>query len=392
MQRELSFGGIFLLFLLLCAIISSIHPDTAITEDKISFTEDTFPYTEDTISCTEDITPPEDTNTWAEDTFICTSVTDGDTFRLETGETVRLIGIDAPELSQPGGKESRQYLARLVLNKGITLEKGFEDRDKYNRLLRFVYIDDVCINEEMIRQGYAEARYLTSNDPIREYYIQLEIKAEIAKTGLWSKNIFQPRSNLKWEENIPIIDWSIAHKYLNQYVIVEGTIVNTYNSGNVCFLNFHTDYQHFTAVIFACDFPGFTMPPEVFYLGKKVQIIGIIKEYNGSPEIIVKTPDQIKIIVREADTLDCSKLKKLLRNSISFTFFIFFWKNSFSSSKIFSENIGIKIQSSCFDLYAIIILQSAPTPYEQKLIWQQATIIVIRNEEEKLKGGVKYEY
>ncbi|MBU7045436.1 MAG: thermonuclease family protein, partial [Theionarchaea archaeon] len=143
MQRKLSLGGIFLLFLLLCAIMSCIHPDTTSTEDTIA--------AEDTISFTEDITSStEETNTWAEDSFICTVVIDGDTFRLETGETVRLIGIDAPELSQPGGKESREYLTHLILNKGVTLEKGYEDRDKYNRLLRFVYLGNKCINEEML--------------------------------------------------------------------------------------------------------------------------------------------------------------------------------------------------------------------------------------------------
>ena len=295
MQRKLSLGGLFLLFLLLCAILSCIHPDTTSTEDTFPSTEKTIS-TEDMISGTENITSTEDTTTWAEDTFICTSVIDGDTFRLETGETVRLIGIDAPELSQPGGEKSREYLTHLILNKGVTLEKGHEDRDKYNRLLRFVYIDDLCINEEMIRQGYAEARYLTSNDPLREYYIQLETEAEIAKAGLWNKNIFQPRLNLRWGQDIPVIDWSDAEDYYNQYVIVEGTIVNTFNSGNVCFLNFDSNYQYFTAVIFALDFLGFPFSPEVFYLGKKVYIIGIIKEYNGSPEIIVKTPDQIRIL------------------------------------------------------------------------------------------------
>ncbi len=285
MQREISnLGGIFFLFLLICAIISCIQPDTVtITEDKISFTEDLIPFTENI-------------QTLAEDTLISTSIIDGDTFRLSNGETVRLIGIDAPELSQPGGEESRQYLTQLILNKGITLEKGYEDRDKYNRLLRFVYIGSLCINEEMIRQGYAEARYLPSNDPLREYYIQLEIEAEIAKAGLWSANIFQPRSQLNWDSDIPIIDWRNADQYYGQYVIVEGAIVNTYNSGNVCFLNFDTDYSYFTAVIFACDFPEFSMSPDIYYLGKKVQIIGIIKEYKGSPEIIVKTPDQIRIL------------------------------------------------------------------------------------------------
>jgi micrococcal nuclease len=146
----------------------------------------------------------------------------------------------------------------------------------------------------MIRQGYAEARYLT--DSIREYYIQLEIKAETVKAGLWSENIFQPRLSLRWGDDIPVVDWCEAENYYNQYVIVEGTIVNTYNSGTVCFLNFDTNYQYFTAVIFASDFLGFPFIPEDFYLGKKVYIIGIIKEYKGSPEIIVKTPQQIRIV------------------------------------------------------------------------------------------------
>jgi micrococcal nuclease len=223
-------------------------------------------------------------------------IIDGDTFRLANGDTVRLIGIDAPELSQPGGELSREYLAHLILGKPITLEKGYEDRDKYHRLLRFVYVGNLCINEEMIRQGYAEARYLPES-PIRDYYLQLEIQAEATKAGLWSDNVFQSRSCIDWDANIPVISWSDADDdYYNQYVIIEGIIINTFNSGRVCFLNFHPDYQYCTAVIFACDIPGFPDTPDIYYLGRKVQIIGIIKQYKGSPEIIVKTPDQIKIL------------------------------------------------------------------------------------------------
>ena len=158
-----------------------------------------------------------------------------------------------------------------------------------------MYIGNICVNEEMIRNGYAEARYLSPDDPIRGYYIQLEIEAEIARAGLWSDNIFQPRSQLNWDD-VPVINWSDAHKYYNQYVIVEGTIVNTYDSGIVCFLNFHTNYDYFSAVIFASDFSEFPVPPEFFYSGKRVYIIGIIKEYKGSSEIIVKTPEQIRAL------------------------------------------------------------------------------------------------
>ena len=236
------------------------------------------------LGCTQQVT-----------TISSVEIIDGDTFRLETGEKVRLIGIDAPELSQPGGELSREYLTHLLLGKPITLEKGYEDRDNYNRLLRFVYINDLCINEEMIRQGYAEARYLPES-PICEYYLQLEIQAETTRAGLWSDNVFQPRSCIDWDANLPVVSWSEAENYYNQYVIVEGIIINTFNSGRVCFLNFHTNYQYFTAVISACDLSGFPYPPDTYYMDKKVHIIGIIKEYKGSPEIIVKTPDQIRVL------------------------------------------------------------------------------------------------
>jgi endonuclease YncB( thermonuclease family) len=51
----------------------------------------------------------------------CVAVYDGDTITLSTNEEVRLIGIDAPELSEPGGDIARNYLACLVLNKSVSL-------------------------------------------------------------------------------------------------------------------------------------------------------------------------------------------------------------------------------------------------------------------------------
>jgi micrococcal nuclease len=225
----------------------------------------------------------------------CVAVYDGDTITLATGVKVRLIGIDAPELSEPGGDIARNFLACLVLNKEVTLVKGDENTDSYGRLLRYVYVNGICINEEMIRNGYAEARYIPEEN--REHYIALEIKAETNRLALWKCTVFQPRSVVNWDSDIPVIDWRDAGKYVTQYVIVKGTIVDTYNSGDVCFLHFHTEWQsHFSVVIFACDMPGFPVTPNVYYRGRTVYIIGVIKEYKGSPEIIVKTPDQIRIL------------------------------------------------------------------------------------------------
>jgi hypothetical protein len=100
-----------------------------------------------------------------------------------------------------------------------------------------------------------------------------------------------------WEGDTPIIEWRYADQYYGQYVIVEGTIVDTYNSGNACFLNFHPDWErYFTAVIFASDFPKFPDNPEVYYKGKKVRVRGMVQEYEGKPEIILEDPSQIEII------------------------------------------------------------------------------------------------
>jgi len=102
---------------------------------------------------------------------------------------------------------------------------------------------------------------------------------------------------LGWEGNVPVIDWRYADQYYGQYVIIEGTIVDTYNSGKACFLNFHKEWEkYFTAVIFAEDFNKFPANPEIYYLGKKVRVRGVVQEYQGKPEIIVEDPSQIEII------------------------------------------------------------------------------------------------
>jgi micrococcal nuclease len=227
----------------------------------------------------------------------CVAVFDGDTFELESGEIVRLIGIDSPERSEPGGQSARDYLSSLILRRRVVLVRGDQERDDYDRLLRYGYVNGLCVNEEMIGKGYAEVRYIAEDDPHREYYLQLEEEAEKNEAGLWSYGIFQPRSLVDWNSDIPVIDWREAEDYYGQYVIVEGTIVDTYNSGQACFLNFHQDWrQYLTIVIFACDFPSFPAHPKSYYLGKKVQVIGIVKRYENSLEIVVKTFDQIKIL------------------------------------------------------------------------------------------------
>jgi len=99
------------------------------------------------------------------------------------------------------------------------------------------------------------------------------------------------------ETDTEVISWRRAAKYVGEYVTVEGRIVGTHNSGKACFLNFHPDWrQSFTAVIFASRFDQFPPKPEDFYRGKNVRVTGAIREYDGRPEMILDSPDQIKVL------------------------------------------------------------------------------------------------
>lgn len=94
-----------------------------------------------------------------------------------------------------------------------------------------------------------------------------------------------------------VVSWQDAAAFVGQTVIVEGQVVDTYNSGKVVFLNFDEDYRNtFTVVIFPDAWPLFPQPPEDMYRGRWVRVTGWVKMYEGAPEIIVETPDAIEIL------------------------------------------------------------------------------------------------
>ena len=92
-------------------------------------------------------------------TYRVVRVVDGDTVDLGNGETVRLAGIDAPEIGECGYKRARNTLARLVLDKRVTLGASDEDRDQYGRLLRYVDVTGTDSGLHLIKDGLAVARY-----------------------------------------------------------------------------------------------------------------------------------------------------------------------------------------------------------------------------------------
>jgi micrococcal nuclease len=89
-----------------------------------------------------------------------TEVIDGDTVKVSGGTRVRLIGIDTPERGQCGYREAGDALEALIAGRPVLLVPGArDDHDRYGRLLRYLDVDGLDLNLEMIRSGHAIARY-----------------------------------------------------------------------------------------------------------------------------------------------------------------------------------------------------------------------------------------
>ena len=120
-----------------------------------------------------------------------TQVVDGDTIKLSTGETVRYIGIDTPETVHPikpvecFGKEASNKNKELVLGKEVRLEKDISETDKYGRLLRYVWVGDLLVNEYLVREGYANASSYPPDIKYQDRFTQAEREAREAGVGLW---------------------------------------------------------------------------------------------------------------------------------------------------------------------------------------------------------------
>jgi micrococcal nuclease len=126
------------------------------------------------------------------DSAIVARVVDGDTIKLDNGESVRYLGIDTPETVHPDkpvecyGPEATEANKQLVEGKKVRLEKDVTDRDAYGRLLRYVYVDGVFVEAELVRGGYG---YVYSRQPDVKYLKQLaalEREAKEKRRGLWS--------------------------------------------------------------------------------------------------------------------------------------------------------------------------------------------------------------
>jgi micrococcal nuclease len=121
------------------------------------------------------------------------SITDGDTIHVSiNGQQYKLryVGMDTPEVfgtKEFYGPEASEKNKELVTGKTVLLFRDHSNTDRYDRLLRYVVVDGVFVNLELVREGFAYAKDYPPDTTCSKAFHQAEDQARREKLGLWAK-------------------------------------------------------------------------------------------------------------------------------------------------------------------------------------------------------------
>ncbi len=176
-------------------------------------------------------------------------VIDGDTIILSNGERVRLVGVNTPEYGRYYFDEARELMEILTLGKEVMLERDITDRDKYGRLLRYVYVNGLFVNLEMIERGFANAYTYPPDVKYTEKFLEAERYARSNDIGLWERSkitIVKIDINYDAEGN--------DNQNLNdEYVIIENISSKDVNVGDWTVKDSGTNIYKFCSFLFKKD-------------------------------------------------------------------------------------------------------------------------------------------
>ena len=129
-------------------------------------------------------------------------VVDGDTIWVKDLGKVRYTGIDAPEIkhgdreAEPYGYDAMEANRRLVLGKSVKIELDMAKRDRYGRVLGYVYRDPVFVNAYLVEAGYAYAIKVKPNVKHYPLFLKLQKEASRAGRGLWGLPVQNKQDHL----------------------------------------------------------------------------------------------------------------------------------------------------------------------------------------------------
>ena len=123
-------------------------------------------------------------------------VVDGDTIHVRVGERVekvRYIGVNTPEVhhptrgEEPGGRAAWDVNRQLVAGRHVRLELDVQARDRYGRLLAYVWVGETMVNAELVDRGYAQVMTVPPNVRHQQLFLRLQRDAREAGRGLWRR-------------------------------------------------------------------------------------------------------------------------------------------------------------------------------------------------------------
>lgn len=229
------------------------------------------------------------------------SISDGDTVDLDTGLTVRLVGIQAPKLplgregfeAWPLGDEAKALITDLVLGETVTLHYGGERQDRHGRALAHLMVEadgeSLWVQEEMLRAGLARVYSFADNRSCLDHLLAAEAQARADRLGIWRDPYYAIRDAAR-PQTIPD----------GRYELVEGRVLNADRVGERVFLNFGRNWRtDFTVVVESQGlrvFENAGIDPLGFE-NTVIRVRGWVDTLDG-PRMAVTHPEQIELLAR----------------------------------------------------------------------------------------------
>jgi micrococcal nuclease len=222
-------------------------------------------------------------------------IVDGDTLVLNTGQQVRLVGLQAPKLplgrkgfrAWPLGQQSKKTLKDLTLGRQLTLSYGGREIDRHGRLLAHLHDQNgVWIQGEMLLKGMARVYSFPDNRALIAKMLALEQKARTQNRGIWRHRFYKIR---RAED---------AGRFINSFQLIEGRVLKVATPRKRAYINFGDDWRSdFTISIKRRHLrlfqsAGFSLQS---LPGKRIRVRGWVKKWNG-PLIEATHPEQIEIL------------------------------------------------------------------------------------------------
>jgi endonuclease YncB( thermonuclease family) len=211
-------------------------------------------------------------------------VYDGDTVLLRNGKKVRFLGVNTPETegrnksAQAGGEEAKRWLEKQLKNKKIRLELDAEKKDRYGRLLAYIFTEDKAhINLELVKRGLATVSIYPPNLKYTQALLAAQGNAEQAKKGIWQYSEYAPKA----------ADQIKTGSYKGWQRVI-GVISNIHNTGKYSYLNLTDQFS------LKIDKKALSLFPDLDrYIGKKVEVRGWINKNKKRYSMIIRHPSAI---------------------------------------------------------------------------------------------------